>query len=402
MTETTSRTPWLAVVGVYLGARLVSAGLLLLMATGQGGNRWWPDGAPPLDVLLAHWWDAVWYGEIAATGYPGELPTLDDGSVQINHWAFFPAYPLLVRGLMALTGGTWAVVAPLTALVLGAVAMLAVARVTELGAPRAVAAHPGLPLATVALLATAPASVVFGVAYTESLALLGIAVTLLLILRRRYLLAVPVVVVIGLTRAVALPLLVVVLAHAAMRWRAARRGGDHLTIPDAAALALLALTSGVAGLAWPAIVGRLTGVPDAYLQTQAAWRSGRSATPFGGWERLGELPLWQGALALASVAGVVVLLLCPAGRRLGTELWWWSAAYAGYLVAVSDLISSLFRFLLLAFPLATVVVGLVPQPSRRARAWLIALVVLGVALQVVWVWEVWAYDGGETDFLRTP
>ena len=109
-----------------------------------------------------------------------------DGLVQQNAWAFFPLYPLLVRGVMTVTGGSWAVVAPTVSLLAGAGAMLLVHRSVVRGAPRAVAARPGLPLATVLLVSVFPTSVVLQVGYTEALALLLVAAALLAVVSRRY------------------------------------------------------------------------------------------------------------------------------------------------------------------------------------------------------------------------
>ena len=47
-------------------------------------------------------WDCGWYLGIVQHGYDA-APHLVDGWWQAN-WAFFPLYPLLVRGLDALTG----------------------------------------------------------------------------------------------------------------------------------------------------------------------------------------------------------------------------------------------------------------------------------------------------------
>src|SRR5690606_13431245 len=115
---------------------------------------------------------------------------------------------------------------------------------------------------------TAP---VLQTAYTESLALLLLAAALWLVLARRYVAAMPVVLALGLTRAVALPLVLVVVAHGLLRLREARGAGPAWPLGERVGLGVLALLTGVSGLLWPALVGLLTGEPDAYAQTQAAW-----------------------------------------------------------------------------------------------------------------------------------
>ncbi|MBU4335791.1 MAG: hypothetical protein KJ548_04385, partial [Actinobacteria bacterium] len=168
------------------------------------------------------------------------------------------------------------------------------------------------------------------------------------------------------------------------------------------ALAVLLVVTVLSGVAWQVVVGLATGVPDAYLRTQEAWRRPRPMTPFGGWTRLeafgGTAVVVTGLVVLA----VLALLVSRSARRLGPELLTWSVAYLGYLIAVADLISSLFRFLLLAFPLAAALVGLVPAPVRRARWWLAGLLVVLAGLQIAWALEIWVYVPGEVGFLKAP
>ncbi|MBU4213680.1 MAG: hypothetical protein KJ792_03390 [Actinobacteria bacterium] len=393
---------WVQVLAVYTASRMFSA-LVLLVVLGQQGStpaRWWGPGRPSYAAFLADWWDGWWYRQIAEGGYPAQLPVRSDGLTALNAWAFYPLYPRLVRVLQDLTGLGWHVVAPAVATIAGGAAMLAVHACIRAGAPRAVAARPGLPLATVAVLCVFPSSIVLGAAYTESLALGLAAGALLLLVRRHYLWALVPVVLLGFTRAVALPLAVVVLVHAIARWRRSR--ADGVPVRDWPALAVLLVVTVLSGVAWQVVVGLATGVPDAYLRTQEAWRRPRPMTPFGGWTRLeafgGTAVVVTGLVVLA----VLALLVSRSARRLGPELLTWSVAYLGYLIAVADLISSLFRFLLLAFPLAAALVGLVPAPVRRARWWLAGLLVVLAGLQIAWALEIWVYVPGEVGFLKAP
>jgi hypothetical protein len=114
--------------------------------------------ADPVLAPLARW-DSVWYLRIADSGYEGDS----------SRAAFFPLYPLLVRGLgMALGGshGALLVAAYLISLAafLGALALLH--RLTELELGRRLARP------TLLLLAVFPAAVYFGAPYSESLFLL--------------------------------------------------------------------------------------------------------------------------------------------------------------------------------------------------------------------------------------
>ncbi len=385
---------WAQVLAVYAAARAFGAVALALTAQHQGATGW-TSAHPSYLEYAARMWDADWYRQIAEHGYPAELPRGADGRVEQNAWAFFPLFPVIARGLMTLTGGTWTVVAPSLALVLGAAAVVVVHQVVQVGAPRACAQRPGLPLATATLVSVFPTAVVLQVAYTESLALLLVAAALLAVLRRRYGAAALAVVALGFTRAVAPPMAVVVAVHAVLRWRAAHRGADRLTAADGGRLAGLLVVTGASGLVWPAVVGWVTGVPDAYLQTQAAWRGSGSVTVFGAWGYVSRF--WFGGAApwvlLAGFGLVAVTLLVPAAWRLGPELHAWPAAYLLYLAAVVEPGSSLARFLLLAFPLGTVTAALVTRPAAARRVWFAGVVAVMLALQVVWVWTIWRLDG---------
>lgn len=412
---------WVQVLAVQAAARLVSAVVLLVVAERQAANLWTP-ASPSYLEYTGLMWDASWYRTIAEQGYPAELPVGADGRVQQNAWAFFPLFPALARVLMALTGAPWSTVAPLLALVLGTAALLVVHRVVALGLAAAVRAGTtgapldarvvrALPLATVAVLATGAASPVLQVAYTESLALLLVAGALWCLLARRYAFAVPVVLALGLTRAVALPLVVAVAAHAWQRHREASRsagvpdeGGhapDDVDAADTGAadpwapgerwqLGALGLVAAVSGLLWPAVVGLATGRADAYTLTQAAWRGRGEVVPLVPWLDVARWLLgpW-GAPALAAIAvGLAALLLTRPLARLGAVLRGWTAGYLGYLVLVLEPGTSLVRFGVLAFPVAAVAAQLCLR-SRWPRTALALVVLLGVLGQVAWVGLLW-------------
>ncbi len=378
---------WVRVLAVYLAARLVSGLVFWLVARTEAATPW-TDAGPGYLEYTGLMWDGSWYREIAEQGYPDTLPVGVDGRVQQNPWAFFPLFPLLVRGLMAVTGGPWALLAPLTALVLGGLAMLLVHAAVaawvddDAWSP---AVRRGAPLLSVALLSTSASAPVLQVAYTESLALLGVAAALWGITRRRYGIAALAVVALGLTRAVALPLVVVAVAHGAARWRA----GD-LRARSAAAVAGVAGLALASGLAWPQLTAWRTGVPDAYLATQSAWRGRGEVVPLLPWV---DVAHWWwgrwGLLVLAAAAGLVVAgLLARPMRRLGPEAWSWTAAYLGYLVLVLEPGTSLVRFALLAFPAwAALATGILA--SRRPRLWAGVGIGVGILAQVAWIALLW-------------
>jgi hypothetical protein len=387
-----TRLPWwAAVVAVWLAARLVSVVLLLVVARSQAANGW-TGTAPGYFEYTGLMWDASWYRQIAELGYPDTLPVGADGRVQQNALAFFPLFPMLVRGLMALTGGPWHVVAPLTALVLGTAAALVLHQVVAraVAGPGA-ATMPGrvraaLPLTTVALLGTSASAPVLQVGYTESLALLGVVVVIHALQRERYALAALAIGAVGLTRAVALPLALVVLAHGWSRLRS----GEPFRVPARWAVGALAAWAAASGLAWPWLVGRMTGVPDAYTLTQGAWRARGEVVWFVPWL---DIARWLfggwGVVVLALVAAALVAALASrAMRRLGPELHAWAVGYVGYLVAVLEPGTSLVRFAILAFPFWAALA----QPalaSRRPRVAVGALVLLGLVGQAAWLSLLW-------------
>jgi hypothetical protein len=385
---------WAQTLGVYVAARLFTALVLVVAAAHQDENPW-SGPRPSYLELTGRFWDAGWYREVTENGYPAQLPRGEDGEVQQNAWAFFPLFPLTVRLLTSVTGLEYHQVAPLLALVLGGIAMVVIHKLVVVGAPRAVAARPGLPLATVVLISVFPTSVVLQVGYTESLALLLVALALLMVVRRQYLEAGMVVIALGFTRAVALPMAVVIVVHALVRWRASRAGTDRLTARDVGALGALAAAAGISGVAWPLICGWVTGEPDAYLETQATWRGVGDVVPFGSWGYVSRF--WFGDLApwvlLGSFLLLAAVLVVPAAWRLGNELHTWPAAYLLYIAGAVEPSSSLARFLLLAFPLGAVTAGVVTRPARARRLWFGVVVVAMLYLQVVWVWDMWRFVG---------
>jgi hypothetical protein len=114
--------------------------------------------ADPLLAPLARW-DSVWYLRIADSGYGDSAPRA----------AFFPLYPLLVRGVGTAFGGSRAALlvgAYLVSLAAFIAALVLLHRLTELELGRRLA-RPAL-----LLLAVFPAAVYFGTPYSESLFLL--------------------------------------------------------------------------------------------------------------------------------------------------------------------------------------------------------------------------------------
>jgi hypothetical protein len=376
------------VLGLFALTRVWTTAVLLSAAARQPAS-YWADAAPSYWVFVGRFWDAAWYETIAEQGYPAVLPTGADGAVLQNAWAFFPLFPFLVRLLVLVTGGPWEVVAPVTATLLAAGAVVLIAELVESQArARGYPTPRSLALGTVLLVGVFPSSVALQLAYTESLSLLLIALTLSLLVRRRYAGAALAVLALGFSRAVALPMVVVVGVHLIARWRAHRAGRETLTRADVVRLAALGVAAAAAGVAWPTICGLVTGSADAYVRTQAAWRGSFSSAPVVPWFEMASYLFGPpGFVAVAVVVAVVVAIgSSRAAGVAGPELRAWGLAYPAWLLLVAFPQTSVFRFLLLAFPLGTATIALAPT---RFRVGLIAvLFAAGQAVWVLWLWQI--------------
>ncbi|WP_298251636.1 hypothetical protein [uncultured Arthrobacter sp.] len=387
----TSGTWVVQVLVVFVVGRLVSTGILLLAAARQGPSPW--SGPAPGYGVFINYWDSGWYERIFREGYPVELPRGALGAVEPNQWAFYPLFPGLVRGLDAVTGLGWGIVAPSVALAASAGASLAIYRLFRLRAGH------GTALAGVVLVSLAPVAAVLQVPYAESLLLLLLAWALHLVSTHRYIAAMPVVVLMGLARPVGVPFALaigILFLHAV--WRARTGNGSaerHDATGQLLPLFLLGVVSSLAAITWPMAAWFVTGERDAYVATETAWRA-EALVPFVPWfARPAALlgPVAAGLLLLALLLAVAGLLLTPVVRSLGPVLWSWCAGYMLYLAAFWDPQSSTWRILLPLFPLALAAAHRGPRPL-----WL--LVPVSVVLQVVWVDWLWGWtpSGLDGDF----
>ncbi|MFT4029156.1 MAG: hypothetical protein QM675_04710 [Protaetiibacter sp.] len=392
-------TPWWGRVLVVYGlSRVVTTVIMLCFAVVQARAT---DSAVPDYFTLASNWDGQWYWLIALGGYPSELPVDDAGNVTQNAWAFMPVYPLLL-GVFARAGFAFPVIAVLFSVLAGAGAALAFERMLRQAGLDARAALTG-----VVLLCTTPLSVMFQVAYSDALGLALLLVALLLVQRGRHWLALPVIVLMSLTRPSGLAFALFLLLYLVTRLVGARRHPDANQLPlrEAAGIVVAGLTSFVAGLAWPLIAWAVTGRATAYTDTELAWRAGYVGdgpfVPFTDW--FAGLAFWLRfagvpadaspplavALTVALLALLGVFLVTPWARRLGAEARLWLIAYPVYLLAVFFPQSSSWRLLLPMSP----ALGAFAVP--RSRVLLACLVVLGVAGQAVWIYYCWIRMPGD-------
>ena len=326
-------------------------------------------------------WDGQWYERIATLGY--HLPAAGAAGSVANDalWAynFLPGFPLLVGALMAVTGLSFAVCVTLVNLVAGGAAMVVMYTLVERTAGWFVA---GAAVLLTCSFVTAP---LFQAAYSESISLLLVCTVLLLVARRRYAWAVPVVVLLSLTRLVTPALAVVVLVHAGLRLR--NRSRDPLRQGEAAWMTVLAAVSALSVLVWPAFTSAITGNAKTEGSKQSvshAVATGRLGWFTNAYEQIG----WIGVVGVfLLVVLLVVLALSPLTRTWGLEVRTWFAIYPIFLLFVGGVHTGMFRYFLLAFPVVLLIVGSPPPDTiPRKRAALVVLVsVSGLALQIPWV-----------------
>jgi hypothetical protein len=326
-------------------------------------------------------WDGQWYERIATLGYhlPAAGAGLSAASDALWTYNFLPGLPVVVGAMMAVTGLSFAVCVTFVNLVAGGTAMVVLFTLVERTAGRFVAG------AAVLLTCCFVAAPLFQAAYSESLSLLLVCTVLLLIARRHYAWAVPVVVLLSLTRLVTPPLAIVVLVHAGLRLR--NRARDPIRPGESVWMMVLAVVSAASVLAWPTVASAIT----SEVRATGTKRSVSSAVITGrfGWftnsyEHIG----WIGVAGLALlVILLVVLALSPLTRTWGVEVRTWFAIYPIYLLFVVGVHTGVLRYLLLAFPLAMLAVGSPPPGTfpRKRAALVVILSVIGLALQIPWV-----------------
>ncbi len=340
---------------------------------------------PSVGDILAGW-DSVWYRRIAEDGYPVPLPAdPDTGLLTYSAWAFYPAFPMLVRVLM-LTGLSFGVAAVLLNLLLGAACTILVWKCLNFAmhaAPQP--ARERLALVAGVLWCLYPATAILVMPYTEALAAVLIAASLLLLMRRQYALVALVTAGLGFTRAAAPAIACAAIAHLVLRWREDRAIGVPPLRGQRTTAALMLLATAASSIAWPVVVGIASGLPMAFFDVQAAWGQKPESGPYVLW--LSWAWTAHGLAGVAVLVGLVAtyiaLVLGRHGRWLAIELRVWALAYPLYLLAVVRPITSMWRFLLLDFPIAALVASVAMRTStgeRVVRHWRRRVAVVALAL----------------------
>jgi len=282
-------------------------------------------------------WDGRWYLWIAQHGYPHQLVNEGDG----NRWAFFPAFPALVRGVASATRLSLPDAAAAAAFVLGLTATLAIwLALREVVGTR-------LADRSVLLFVCCPTAYVLSLGYTEGLFLTAAALGLLALTRNTGTVVIVAVVVTGVAAA----------------WR-----GRALRPLAAAALAPLGL-AGFMAYGWA-----MVGTPVAFLTSERFWQGQHFVwfvTPMEAvLAALGQGPggltfmpdAMAGAALVLGVGGVWLLdrmdrepSLVPAtgpGNARFIPTSWWIYTVGALLVAYSAYFTdSIPRYTMAAFPL---------------------------------------------------
>lgn len=307
-------------------------------------------------------YDVGWYFSIAEHGYGFSLDNSQQSIV------FFPAFPLAVRTLALMLGGSLMTAGMLVALAAGLVAFLYLFRLGREMLNDAQAS------AATAFLAAYPFAIFFSVPYSEALFLAASLGAWFHVRRGQSLAGGAWGLIAGLTRpnGVLLSLPIAIEVFATLRRERAQ--GVHHTTATVISRGLVAATPAVGLLLYSAYVYRLTGNPAQWLISQSGW--GRQFMPptqfLAEWART---PMFfsssVGAEAMAdfvaaTFAMVMLLMVVPIYRRFGLAC----ASFIPVLLlpALLSGFISLGRMTSVVFPVFLWLGAVVPE--RQRAVWL--------------------------------
>jgi hypothetical protein len=328
------------VLAIYFGSRLVQLALVAWLAPG--------DGRSIKDRLLV--WDGTWFVRVAAEGYPHGYSYDDAGVMVGNGLAFFPGYPLLIRGVHVLgMDAGWAAIG--ISWIAGAVAAVLLHLLgRDLGGRRV-----GYALAV--LFCGQPMSVVLSMGYSEATFCALAIGTFLAAYRRWWLLAGLLGLAASLTRPMGLAVAVALAVAAGLALRDGR-GGWRPVVGAVLALA------GVPGyLIWVAV---RVGHPDAWFTIQSAgWGTttdwGRSTVDF-------VFTALQTGSGWIQVSVALLLILATAAVVLAVRLGAWAPLTVYGLLAYGLVIGQAGYYHSKPRLLVPVLLTLLPAAFAAARA----------------------------------
>jgi hypothetical protein len=243
---------------------------------------------------------------------------------------------------------------------------------------------------SVLALCTYPAAVTLQVAYSESLALLLILVSLWCLREQRYVALLVTALALAFTRPIVFPLALVVGLHWVARWR--HRHHDPFPRRERIGVALVGGAIATSFILWPVVVGAVTGRWDAFFATQDAWARFERASGTHGWPSWIAVLVGGADVSFALFIGLMILMFGlliarPAARVWGRELHTWAWAYPLYLLASTRPTPSIIRYAMLAivpwWPFPDVGRTVTATRDRFALAMLVGA--LGLLSQYVWV-----------------
>lgn len=323
-------------------------------------------------------WDGQWYQRIVEQGYAVTAVSTFDQWAKAFALSQPPIFPMMVMAVMWATGLGFGAAATMVNLLAGSVTVLLLYRLVEPYAGRFAAAS------AAALLCTFVSAPVLQLAYKDGLALMLIVLAMLLIARRRYWLAVVVILALALTRQVTPPLAIVLAAHAWTRFR--NRQDSPVGRGEVTAMAAVFATSIVGLFAWSTIVRFWIGDSDADSGRGSIASIGR--TGFG-W--FGQAYSWAGPFGVAEIVALLLILIWLAhdsrARNWGPETRAWLWAYPAFLMVGTTIHAGQLRYFLADFPLLLVLVGSPPPyilPKIRLTIVAVACLV-GLGLQWFWI-----------------
>ncbi len=256
-------------------------------------------------------------------------------------------YPVVVSGVMKLSHAPFEIAAPGTSMVLGACAFVVIHRILR---SRCTALTT---YATLAVLAFWPASIAFQLAYSDSLALLLISVWLLCLEHDKLGAAALLILLLGVTRPVAIPAAAVTLVHL---WTQ-RRTHQQSRFP--VSVIALAMACCAACLLWPLVAAIATRDPLGYFKTMEAWQQG-TGLPTGMIFHLSATKgPWAAIVVLTGLCLVGIVLVRARDVGWSRDLRLWSFVYLTYLALAGQATTGVLRYSLLA------IVPLWPLPQKN-------------------------------------
>jgi hypothetical protein len=307
-------------------------------------------------ATFAGLWDGRYYLAVAAHGYPTSV------SHTHSDIAFFPLYPLVVRGAAALVGQNVAVAAILVSLLTGAAACVAVGALVRDVAGRGVAGEEAGVRAGW-LMAFAPGAMFLSPAYPEGLGITLCAGALVMLGRRRWLVAG---LLAGLATAASSLMLPIVAAAAWAAWRARTRRAWMAPVLACAGVGSYFLYLWVH-----------TGTPFAWFDAQRlGW--GQHVSLLAAWHWLFFGP-GIAVVETISIALAIAGLWAMGNARVPSTWWVYTVALAGSILFGAGLWMTP-RLLLSLFPLSgALALGLRPERFRVVLVGSGVLMALAVA-----------------------